>query len=36
MMSILMIEDQLVIDEGSEVLKTQFENYCNWCWGLFH
>lgn len=33
MMSILMIEAQLVTDEGSEVLKTQFENYCSWCWG---
>lgn len=20
-------------DKGSEILKTQFENYCSWCWG---
>ena len=32
-MSILQIEENLILDEGSEVLKRQFDNYCNWCWG---
>lgn len=32
-MSIMSIEDFLVLDEGSEVLKRQFEKYCDWCWG---
>ena len=26
------IEDFLILDEGSEVLKKQFENHCDWCW----
>ena len=32
-MSIFELEDYLILDKGSEVLKKQFENYCNWCWG---
>lgn len=32
-MSIWQIEDELILDEGSEVLKKQFETYCKWCWG---
>ena len=32
-MSFFTIEDFLILDEGSEVLKKQFENHCNWCWG---
>lgn len=32
-MSIFEIEDFLILDKGSEALKKQFENYCNWCWG---
>lgn len=31
-MSFFTIEDFLILDEGSEVLKKQFENHCNWCW----
>ena len=33
-MSFFTIEDFLILDEGSEVLKKQFENHCNWCWGM--
>lgn len=32
-MSIFELEDYLILDKGSEALKKQFENYCNWCWG---
>lgn len=32
-MSILTIKDFLVLDKGSQVLKTQFDNHCSWCWG---
>lgn len=32
-MSIMQIEDYLILDKGSESLKKQFENYCDWCWG---
>ena len=32
-MSFFTIEDFLILDEGSEVLKKQFENHCDWCWG---
>ena len=32
-MSFFIIEDCLILDEGSEVLKKQFENHCDWCWG---
>ena len=32
-MSFFTIEDPLILDEGSEVLKKQFENHCDWCWG---
>ena len=32
-MSFFTIEDFLILDEGSEALKKQFENHCNWCWG---
>ena len=32
-MSIMQIEDNLVLDRGSQALKEQFDNYCNWCWG---
>ena len=28
-MSFFTIEDFLILDEGSEVLKKQFENHCN-------
>ena len=31
-MSYFTIEDFLILDEGSETLKKQFENHCNWCW----
>ena len=31
-MSFFTIEDSLILDEGSEVLKKQFENHCDWCW----
>lgn len=33
-MSFFIIEDFLILDEGSEVLKKQFENHCEWCWGM--
>lgn len=32
-MSIMYIEDNLVLDKGSEALKKQYEQYCSWCWG---
>lgn len=32
-MAIWNIEDNLILDEGSEILKKQFNNYCDWCWG---
>lgn len=32
-MSFVTIKDYLVTDMGSEVLKKQFDNHCNWCWG---
>ena len=32
-MSIMQIEDYLILDKGSEALKKQFDNYCDWCWG---
>lgn len=32
-MSFFTIEDYLILDKGSEGLKKQFENHCNWCWG---
>ena len=32
-MSIIEIEDVLELNKGSEVLKKQFDNYCDWCWG---
>jgi len=32
-MSIMEIEENLILDEGSQVLKDQFDMYCNWCWG---
>ena len=32
-MSFFTIEDFLILDKGSGVLKKQFENHCNWCWG---
>lgn len=31
-MSIMQIEDNLILDKGSEALKKQFDNYHNWCW----
>lgn len=31
-MSIMEIEDQLILNQGSEALKKQFENHCEWCW----
>ena len=31
-MSFFIIEDFLILDKGSEVLKKQFENHCDWCW----
>lgn len=31
-MSIMSIEDQLILNESSEVLKKQFEDHCEWCW----
>ena len=34
-MSFFTIEDFLILDEGSEVLKKQFENHCDWCWGAW-
>ena len=27
------IKDFLILNEGSEVLKKQFENHCDWGWG---
>lgn len=32
-MSIIAIEDNLILDKGSQVLKEQFVRYCDWCWG---
>lgn len=32
-MSIMLIEDNLVLDSGSEALKRQFDRHCDWCWG---
>lgn len=31
-MSFFTIKDYLVLDEGSQALKRQFEHHCNWCW----
>ena len=32
-MSFFTIEDCLILNEGSETLKKQFERHCEWCWG---
>nr|DAO43709.1 MAG TPA: UDP zinc-binding RING-finger protein [Caudoviricetes sp.] len=32
-MSIMQIEDNLILDSGSQALKNQFDRYCDWCWG---
>lgn len=32
-MSIMQIDDNLILDKGSEALKKQFDHYCDWCWG---
>lgn len=29
----LEIDESLIINETSDVLKSQFNNYCDWCWG---
>ena len=32
-MSFFSIQDFLILDKGSQALKRQFENHCEWCWG---
>lgn len=31
-MSIRLIEENLILDEGSQVLKKQYEAHHEWCW----
>lgn len=31
-MSIISIEETLILDKGSKALKEQFERHCDWCW----
>lgn len=32
-MSFYSVKDFLFLDKDSEILRRQFEAYCEWCWG---